>query len=60
MTTHRTSIDRRCFIKATGLIVGLPFLESLTNGLLRSTPLIAAEPIFRAPSPEMVDELNGG
>jgi hypothetical protein len=22
-------------------------------------PLIAAEPMFRAPSPEMVDELNG-
>lgn len=45
MTSRQRYLDRRCFIKATGLIVGLPFLESLTGGLLHSTPLIAAEPV---------------
>jgi len=27
--------------------------------MLEMRPLIAAEPMFRAPSPEMLDELNG-
>ena len=54
MTTRQKTIDRRCFIKATGLVVGLPFLESLTGGLLRSTPLIAAEPAPKSAGANLV------
>jgi Protein of unknown function (DUF1552) len=54
MNTRQKTIDRRCFIKATGLIVGLPFLESLTGGLLRSAPLIAAEPAPKSAGPNLV------
>src|SRR6476660_1816566 len=32
---------------------------SRTSAMQEIRPLIAAEPMFRAPSPEMLDELNG-
>jgi Protein of unknown function (DUF1552) len=44
MTSRMKSLDRRCFIKSAGLVLGLPVMESLTNGVFSSAPLVAAEP----------------
>jgi Protein of unknown function (DUF1552) len=44
MTTRNKSIARRSFIKAAGLVVGLPLMESLTKDLFGCAPLGAAEP----------------
>src|SRR2546423_14597763 len=39
-------------------IVSLPFASRIAS-IAATRPLIVAEPMLRAPSPEMVDELNG-